>query len=242
MTTLFRADKTLPNASAEFIPCQVPLAPPSYCGQNPSSRRRTRAEEPPVARLKRGIGRPRRELTVAIRGGKKRGDKGTRSPQPRGQRRGWISRGCPSRARRVADRGRGKDYGRATVSSPGVKPLRDAWEGGSGAFADARAVKRRWGGTRGDFIHPPTAQATPRPPPRSSAPRCLPPSLTMKRFHNAAWQKLILPLIHHAQPASSSTHLICNAPPLAGDLKGPFVTAGLPRHMPALKSGINGAH
>lgn len=55
------------------------------------------------------------------------------------------------------------------------------------------------------------------------------PSVTMKRFHNAARQKLILPLIHHAQPTSRSTDLICNAWLLAGDfLKAPFINSANP--------------
>lgn len=46
----------------------------------------------------------------------------------------------------------------------------------------------------------------------------------MKRFHNTMRQKLILPLIHHAQPSSSSTDLICNASMLTADfLKAPFI-------------------
>ncbi|GAA6110639.1 uncharacterized [Tachysurus ichikawai] len=55
------------------------------------------------------------------------------------------------------------------------------------------------------------------------------PSVTMKRFHNAARQKLILPLIHHAQPTSRSTDLICNAWLLTGDfLKAPFINSANP--------------
>ncbi|TTG62699.1 hypothetical protein Baya_15091 [Bagarius yarrelli] len=51
----------------------------------------------------------------------------------------------------------------------------------------------------------------------------------MKRFHNAARQKLILPLIHHAQPTSRSTDLICNAWLHAGDfLKAPFINSANP--------------
>lgn len=46
----------------------------------------------------------------------------------------------------------------------------------------------------------------------------------MKRFHNTVQQKLILPLIHHAQPSRGSTDLICNASALTGEaLKAPFI-------------------
>lgn len=46
----------------------------------------------------------------------------------------------------------------------------------------------------------------------------------MKRFHNTVQQKLILLLIHHAQPSSGATDLICNASGLTGDfLKAPFI-------------------
>lgn len=60
----------------------------------------------------------------------------------------------------------------------------------------------------------------------------------MKRFHNTARQKLILPLIHHAQPASRSTDLICNAWLLAGDfLKAPFINGANPTAGPRRKHG-----
>ncbi len=60
----------------------------------------------------------------------------------------------------------------------------------------------------------------------------------MKRFHNTARQKLILPLIHHAQPASRSTDLICNAWLLAGDfLKAPFINGANPTAGPCRKRG-----
>lgn len=55
------------------------------------------------------------------------------------------------------------------------------------------------------------------------------PSVTMKRFHYAARQKLILALIHHAQPTCRSTDLICNAWLLAGDfLKAAFINSANP--------------
>lgn len=70
----------------------------------------------------------------------------------------------------------------------------------------------------------------------------------MKRFHNTALQKLILPLIHHAQPASRSTDLICNAWLLAGDfLKAPFINGANPttgpcrRHRDSLLSAATAA-
>ncbi len=60
----------------------------------------------------------------------------------------------------------------------------------------------------------------------------------MKRFHNTARQKLILPLIHHAQPASRSTDLICNAWLLAGDfLKAPFINGANQTTGPCRKRG-----
>lgn len=48
--------------------------------------------------------------------------------------------------------------------------------------------------------------------------------MTMKRFHNTARQKLIPPVIHHAQPRGRSTDLIGNAWLHAGD----FLSASAP--------------
>lgn len=49
------------------------------------------------------------------------------------------------------------------------------------------------------------------------------PSVTMKRFHNTARQKLIPPVIHHAQPSGRSTDLIGDAWLRAGHFVKPLL-------------------